>query len=110
MASWITLVPSLLYPVSIVVVALRQSGPVDSFVKSGAVSPETARRPESLKVTNRALVLDAVKSRRLLSLGDGRYYADLPGYLRRRRRTIIAFSAVGGALVLTIGLLWLLGG
>lgn len=110
MASWITLVPSLLYPVSIVVVALRQSGPVDSFVKAGAVSPDTARRPESLKVTNRALVIDAVKSGLLRSLHDGRYYADQPRYLRRRRRTIIAFATIGAVFALTVGVLWLLGG
>jgi len=86
------------YPVMVYRLLRKQRGPVAKFLLAGAVSPETARRPESLKLYNNHLLRDAVKGGTLIALGDGRYHVDVPAYRRRRRRLIIALVIVGAAI------------
>jgi hypothetical protein len=86
------------YPVMVYGLLRRQSGPVTKFLQAGAISPETARRPESLKMYADFLLRDAVRRGTLKAMGDGRYFVDVPVYRRRRRRLITALVAIGGML------------
>jgi hypothetical protein len=86
----------ILMPLMILGMILRDKGPVAKFVKAGAVSPATARRPESIAIerNDHLHIPGAVKRGVLVALDDGRYYVDLD---RRRRRRWI-----GGGAVLTL--------
>lgn len=70
----------------------RQKGPVQTFVKAGAVSEETARRPSSLGIQSEYLIEPMVRSGVLVATGDGRFYADR-GRLRRRARVTWGIAA-----------------
>lgn len=97
---------AILFPLSMVIIALRQKGIARTFIEAGAVSPDTARRPEALKFP-RGLghITHGVRSGVLVPLGDGRFYADTRVYKRRRIGTIAGVVIVA----LAVGaLLWLL--
>ena len=83
-----------------------QKSATTRFIKAGASSPETARRPSSLNA-NADQVADAAKSGVLVAVGDGRYYVDLPRY-RARRRLLIAAMSIGFVILagITIWLSW----
>jgi hypothetical protein len=94
------------YPLFMAWVLSSQKGAAARFIKAGATSLETARRPSSLRA-NADQVADAVKSGVLVPTGDGRYFVDLTAY-RRRRWLLIAALSIGFALVtaLTIWFSW----
>jgi len=86
--------------------ALFMSRPnaVASFEKANAYSPQTSRRPESLKV-RRKLVKKAVDKGLLVAVGDGRYYLDRDAMKRADRKKMIMIALV----VLTfLPLLWMM--
>jgi hypothetical protein len=97
----------LIMPVSILLLMRKDQGPVGKFLRAGAVSEETARRPSAIGIVRLFLVQDAARRGVLIATGDGRYYVDVPTYRRRRRRTItlallaaLAFFALGAWLLL----------
>jgi hypothetical protein len=90
----------LLFPLFILTMILNRPGPVTVFRKAGAVSPETARRPSSLKIDNLDLVKDAARKGRLIATGDGRYYVDMPGLKRRQRWIFTALAVVAAAVII----------
>jgi hypothetical protein len=96
----------LAYPAAVLVLLLLQSrGPVGKFLKAGAISPDTARKPRSLELTNREAVEAAVKSGVLVRLPDGRIYVNLAVHRRRRAWLVGVVSAmIAGFLV---ALTWL---
>jgi hypothetical protein len=80
---------ALIMPLAILAMLLRDRGPVSKFLKAGATSPETARKPRSLEITNPDLYSGAIRRRILVSAGDGRYWVDVVALKRSRRRLII---------------------
>lgn len=90
----------LLMPLFILAMILNRPGPVTVFRRAGAISPQTARRPSSLKIENMDLVKDAAKSGRLIALDDGRYYVDVPRVKRRQRITISVAAVIAVAVVI----------
>jgi hypothetical protein len=89
----------LVYPMFVMAIALGQRGPVGKFIRAGAVSPETARRPASLDIMYIDTVQAAVKRGILVRTGDGRYYVNLRVHHQRRRRIAIALAVVTGAFL-----------
>jgi hypothetical protein len=93
----------LLMPLAILALLFRDKGPVGKFIKAGAISPETARKPRSLEITNPDLYSGAIRRGVLVATGDGRYWVDLGALRRSRRRVIVAaislFVVVGAAVV-----------
>ena len=97
---------ALIFPISIVLLILRDKGPAGKFLKAGAVSPETARKPRMIGVTNLDL-LDGPRKRKVLRpTGDGRVYVDRR--MSRRWRVITAVLLGGFLTALAIGVLWFL--
>jgi len=92
---------ALIMPLAIISLLLRDRGPVGTFIKAGATSPETARKPQSLSITNPDLYAGAIKRGILVSTGGGLYWVDVSALQRVRRRVIIAatvaFVVLGGA-------------
>ena len=82
---------------------LLQRGPVSKFVKAGAISPETARKPSTIQATGE---LDGpIRSGLLVSMGDGRYYVNLEMYRRKRRN---AWRLLLVTMIIFVGLIvWL---
>ena len=81
---------ALAYPAFALALYLGRPNAVADFERAGANSPQTARRPESLKV-RRKHVDKAVKRKFLIALGDGRYYVDAPAVRRADRKKMILF-------------------
>ena len=96
----------LAYPLFMIAILGNQKSATARFLKAGATSPETARRPSSLNA-NADQVADAVKSGVLVPTGDGRFFVDLVRY-RARRRVLIGALTIGFALVtaLTVWFSW----
>jgi len=92
-----------LMPVSLLLMAwkMRNSGVVATFVKAGAISEATARRPDRIGNPHPDFVRGAARRGTLVDMGDGRYYADLQRIAQVRRRR---WLLVGSAAVLTIAL------
>lgn len=84
----------LLFPLFIIALAVGRKGVVSTFARARAFSPETARRPKSLKLENEDLVRDAVKRGKLIALGDGRYYLNAEKFRRRQRLFRLALMAI----------------
>ncbi len=96
-------------PVSILMMLLRTKGPVASFVKAGAVSEETARRPASVGIKTEYLIDPHIRARTLLPTGDGRYYANMPK-LRTRARLVYGAAIVFAVIGLAAAGRWFFGG
>lgn len=94
----------LLYPAFLVAIHLSRPNAVAEFEKAQAFTPESARKPEGLRVPKKA-VTRAVKRRMLVPLGDGRYYIDRDS-LRRSDRKSAALMA--GATAAFLIMLWLM--
>ncbi len=92
---------ALLFPLMILAMILKQERPVSVFIKAGAVTSDTARRPGSLEIEKLYLLENPIKHGVLVALGDGRFYVDVPQHKRRRRWMIALMLGVG---VLTGGL------
>jgi hypothetical protein len=88
----------LVYPLFALAVAASRGGVVSKFVEAKALSPETARRPESLCIRDIQAVRAAAKRGVLVAVANGRYYVDERRY-RRQRRTVNA-ALIAGAVVL----------
>ena len=95
---------ALAYPAFAAALYLSRPNAVADFERAGAVSPETARRPESLKVRRKHLN-KAVKKKFLIAVGDGRYYVDQP-LVRRSDRIKTTFMVI--LAILFLPLLWLM--
>ncbi len=93
-------------PVAIVLLILKDQGPTAKFIKAGAISPERARKPASIKVERLYLMTGAIKRGVLVALDDGRYYVDMTVYRHRRRMVIIASTLVVAALFAGALVLW----
>ena len=97
---------AVLFPLMILAMILKQKGPVERYLKAGAVSPETARRLTDLELREHYILPDAVKRGLLVETGDGRYYVNVAAF-RRRRRRIVALAIVAGlALGAAVLLIW----
>ena len=84
-------VGSMLYPRIPFAMILLKKGPVAKFYLSGAISPETARRPQSIEAKGD---LDrAIETGMLTRLEDGRYFVNVDQYRRKRRLLVWCFIA-----------------
>jgi hypothetical protein len=84
----------------------QPAGPVGKLISAGAVSPETARRLESVDIPRPFVVEPAISRRIVIRTDDGRYWVDVRRN-RRFRRRVALFT---GLVVLGVGLLgWRLG-
>jgi hypothetical protein len=92
------------FPLMILIPALQQRGPATVFLRAGATSPDTARRPGSIKAKGN--MEGAIKSGVLIDLGDGRYYVNEGRYRQRRARLTWAFAGVGVGLAAATLLIW----
>ncbi|MCA9283958.1 MAG: hypothetical protein KDA22_01995 [Phycisphaerales bacterium] len=93
---------ALVFPAALIGLLLRTKGPLDALFKAGAFTPETARRPSALGITNDHAVRYAARVGVLVSVGDGRYYVNRARHRARRNRILGALGAcalAGGALV-----------
>jgi hypothetical protein len=97
----------LLYPLMIILMAwMRHSSPVAQFMKANATSPETARKPSSVGVKHMELLERPIKTRSLISTGDGRFYANVP-LVKRNRRIITTLLTIAGIAIVAFELvLW----
>lgn len=85
----------LAYPLFILVLVFGKSaGTVSKFMKAGAVSLATARKPASVQVKDVELVKRAAKRGALIATDDGRYYVNTERLQRVRRRWTYAISGV----------------
>lgn len=82
------------YPVVAMGMIAHKNAAIGTFADANAFSPETARKPESLKVDYRAL-RRAVKTGVLRPVGDGRYFVDERAWKRRFTRNIAVFGGIG---------------
>jgi len=81
----------MLYPLVPFAMILLKKGPVAKFYASGAISPETARRPQSIEAKGD---LDGpIQKGMLIRLEDGRCFVNVDRYRRTRRRWATAFIA-----------------
>ena len=97
---------ALLAPLGMIFAAWKMKGVARVYIEAGAISPETARRPEGLKIPRGPGQLTrGVRRGVLIPLGDGRFYADVRVYRRRRVWTIFGVAALGVAMG---GLVWFL--
>lgn len=97
----------LAYPLFIFLTARQRNSAASKFLAAGAVSPETARRPESLAIPrNLGLINDGVRTGVLVPIGDGRFYVNVPAY--RKRRAVVLAVFIGGSVVLAAALAFLL--
>jgi hypothetical protein len=79
---------------AIVVARIRKI--VQRFREAGAVSWQTARRPEELNIQKRLLFQRLVQKSVLIDAGDGRYFLHEENYLtyRKNRRSRALFILV----------------
>ena len=93
----------MIFILSIVGMMLRAKGPFGVFLKAGAISPLTARRPDKIgmKLADRPHIPGAVRRGLLVDMGDGRYWLDAKKLKRRRAMlaacvALIALTAIAG--------------
>ena len=97
----------LIYPLFILVIVFGQSaGIVRKFLKAGAISADTARKPTSVGIKHLDVIPDAVRKGALIPTGDGRYYVNVQR-LERVRRTWrhVTIGATAALAAMTL-LLW----
>lgn len=95
----------LLAPVGLAITAMRNKTGVGKFIQEGAVSPETARRPQSIGIQRMFYIDSAIRKGVLLNAGDGRYFANMRRVRRIKRiRIATLLVAFGGGLALAIWL------
>lgn len=92
-------------PIFIITMLRKNKSASGRFIAAGAVSPQTARRPDSVGVSpTLGLIQSAVKARVLVPLGDGRFYADVRRHRIRQTLLALAFACLVGAFA--IGAAW----
>ena len=95
----------IMMPVAIVVMMLKQPpGPVAKLIRSGATSPETARRLGGVGIPRAYVVEPAVRQGRIVRTDDGRYWVDLRVNRRFRRKVAILAGLLG--LLVAGGVAW----
>ena len=97
-------IATLAYPLMIAAVQFGKPSATAAFEDAGAVSAETSRKADSLRVPRKALAR-AVKKGLVVPVGDGRYYIDRAAVKRSDRRTLI-ITALG--LLSAVPLIWIL--
>ena len=98
----------IMMPLAIVVMMLKQPpGPVAKLIRSGATTPETARRLNRIGIPRSYVVEPAVRQGRVVRTEDGRYWVDLR--MNRRFRLKVALLAGTIGLAVAGGLVWALG-
>ncbi len=90
-------------PAMIIATLIKDPGPAAKFLKAGAISPETARNPVSVKVTRRSHLEGLIRRGVLVDAGEGRLYVNVDAY-RRQRRRIIMFVVI--AAIIATGVVW----
>lgn len=86
------------YPLVAVGMIAHKNAAIGPFVDVNAFTPDTARKPESLKVDYRA-VRRAVRTGVLVPVGDGRYFVDEPRWKKRFIRNLVVFGGIGALLM-----------
>ena len=90
----------IIMPLGIAAMLLKQPpGPVKKLVKAGAISPETARRCETLDIPRPFVLEPAMRRGVVHRTEDGRYWVDLDRARRVRRR----LALVAGLLAMALG-------
>jgi hypothetical protein len=93
------------YPLLLLILAFgRNTGTVSRFVKAGAISPPTARKPASVGIKYPELMERPVRKNMLIATGDGRYYANM-ALVARKRRQMMGLATAALLLVAALGLL-----
>ncbi len=90
---------ALIIPISITALILKDRGVVSAFLKAGAISPQTARKPGSLSITRRYMMDGPIHRRTLVATGDGRYWVDRPRLQQHRRRLFTAMGLLSAGLI-----------
>ncbi|TVQ53275.1 MAG: hypothetical protein EA377_08280 [Phycisphaerales bacterium] len=99
---------ALIIPLSITALLLKDRGVVSSFLKAGATSPQTARKPGSLSITRQYMMDGPIRRRILVATGDGRYWVDKPRLRQHRFRLFTAMGLLSAGLI-ALGIYLLLG-
>lgn len=89
-------------PLAMVIMAMRSPGPVKTLRKAGAISPDTARRAETLGVKEPPLA-PLIRAGVVVREPDGRIWLDERRANARQRRLVVAFGAAG---VLVAAIAW----
>jgi hypothetical protein len=97
-------VGSMLYPLIPFAMILLKKGPVAKFYSSGAISPATARRPQSIEA--KGDLEKAIQTGVLTRLEDGRCFVNVHRYRRKRRLLATWFIAALAVLGTVELLLW----
>ena len=97
---------ALLFPLMILAMILKQERPILIFLKAGAISPETARKPASLAIEKLYLLEGPVKRSVLIALRDGRYYVDTDRHRRVRRRMIALLIVITMVIFACVLMFW----
>ena len=97
----------LAYPLFVLVLVLQQREYITSaFLRHGAVSPGTARKPQSVGVNSLRKLRRAVQKGAIIPVRGGRYYVNMPRHHRRVRLTITSAAAVTVSTIALALLLW----
>ena len=88
-------------PLMMVIMAMRNPGPVKSLLKAGADSPDSARRPDTLGVKEPPL-LPLIRAGVVVREADGRVWVDRAAARARQRKLVMIFGAVGVVLGLVV--------
>lgn len=96
----------LMMPIT-VLLALRKAppGPVKRLLLAGAVSPETALKPSTAKITRPIELNGPTKRGIVVAMPDGRFWVDVPRFKRQR---MIWAIALGLVLAVVAELAWLI--
>lgn len=91
-------VAAMAYPLVAMALIARKNAAIGPFVDVDAFSPETARKPESLKVDYRS-VRRALRAGVLVAVGDGRYFVDQRAWKKRFLRNAVVFGGIGAVFL-----------
>ncbi len=89
------------YPIAVVLLAASRPSAIGAFEAVKAYTPETARRPQGLKVRLKS-VAKAVRKGLLVPVGDGRYYVDRRAVRRQDARLILGAAITLGLVTALI--------
>jgi hypothetical protein len=84
-------------PLAMVIMAMRNPGPVTTLRKAGAISPDTARRAETLGVKEPPLA-PLVRAGVVVREPDGRIWLDERRANARQRKLVAIFGAAGALI------------
>lgn len=97
----------IVYPLFAVAALGSRRGVVSTFARANAMTPGSARKPASLSIRDLDTVRSAARHGMLVATGDGRYYVNVPKYLRRQRWVTAGLVAAGVLiLAVTVMMFW----